>query len=135
VHVEVMQVRDVDELPSAVAAAAAKHGGALVFIPGTLFASQSRRIVELVAAHRLPAIYPDSRYVRVGGLLSYGPNVTELYRQAAGYVDRIMKGAPPGSLPVGQPTNFELAVNLETARLLGIPLSPEIVLRADIVVK
>ncbi len=135
VPVEVMQVRDADELPSAVAAAAAKHGGALVFIPGTLFASQSRRIVELVAAHRLPAIYPDSRYVRVGGLLSYGPNVTELYRQAAGYVDRIMKGAPPGSLPVGQPTNFELAVNLETARLLGIPLSPEIVLRADIVVK
>lgn len=135
VRVEVMAVREADELGSAIAAAAATRNTALLVIPGTLFASQLRRVVDLAASHRLPAIYPDSRYVRAGGLISYGPNVRELYRQAAGYVDRILKGAPAASLPIGQPSNFELAVNLRTAEALGVTLSPELLLRADVILR
>ena len=133
-RVDVMQVREADELPSAMAAAA-RPGTALAVIPGPLFASHLRRIVELAEINHLPAIYPDSRYTQAGGLMSYGPNVTELYRQAADYVDRILKGAQPGMLPVGQPINFELAVNQRTVRQLGITLNPEVSLRADIVVR
>ena len=135
IRLEVMQVREADELGSAIAAAAAARGAALVVIPGTLFASQLRRVVDLVSSHRVPAIYPDSRYVRAGGLMSYGPNIPELYRQAAGYVDRILKGSPAANLPVGQPTSFELAVNLRTAKALGITIAPEVLLRADVVLR
>jgi putative ABC transport system substrate-binding protein len=135
IRIEVMQVREADELGSAIAAASAARGAALVVIPGTLFASQLRRVVDLAASHRVPAIYPDSRYVRAGGLMSYGPNIPDLYRQAAGYVDRILKGAPVASLPVGQPTNFEFAVNLRAAQALGITVTPEVLLRADVVLR
>jgi putative tryptophan/tyrosine transport system substrate-binding protein len=135
IRLEVMQVREADELGSAIAAASATRGTALLVIPGTLFASQLRRVVDLAASHRVPAIYPDSRYVRAGGLMSYGPNVPDLYRQAADYVDRILKGASPGSLPVGQPTKFELAVNLRAAQTLGLTLTPEVLLRADLVLR
>jgi putative ABC transport system substrate-binding protein len=134
VRVEVMQVRDADELPSAMAAASAP-GTALSVIPGTLFASRARRLVELATMNHLAAIYPDSRYVQAGGLMSYGPNVTELYREAANYVDRILKGARPANMPVGQPVNFQFAVNLRTAKALGVALNPEVVLRADLVVR
>lgn len=135
VRTEVMAVRGADELGSAIAAAAGTRGTALVVIPGTLFVSRMRRVVELAANHRLPAVYPDSRYVRAGGLMSYGPNIRELYRQAAGYVDRILKGAPAGSLPIGQPTSFELAVNLRAAEALGVTLTPEVLRRADVVLR
>lgn len=135
VRLEVMQVREADELGSAVAAAASARGAALVVIPGTLFVSQMRRVVDLAAGHRIPAVYPDARFVRAGGLMSYGPNISELYRQAAGYVDRILKGAQPSSLPVGQPTSFELAVNLRAAQALGIAITPEVLLRADVVLR
>jgi len=127
-------VREADELASAMAAAA-KPGTALAVIPGPLFASHLRRVVELAEIHHLPAIYPDSRYTQAGGLMSYGPNITELYRQAGDYVDRILKGAQPGTLAVGQPINFELAINPRTAKQLGVTLNPEVSLRADIVVR
>ena len=134
VRVDVMQVRDADELPSAMAAAATP-GTALSVIPGTLFASRARRLVELAQRNHLAAIYPDSRYVQAGGLMSYGPNVTDLYREAANYVDRILKGARPATMPVGQPINFQLAVNLQAAKAMGVELNPEVVLRADVVVR
>jgi putative ABC transport system substrate-binding protein len=135
VRVEVMAVREADELGSAVAAAAATRNTALVVLPGTLFTSQLRRVVDLAANHRLPAIYPDSRYVRAGGLISYGPNVRELYRQAADYADRILKGAQAASLPIGQPSSFELAVNLRAAEALGVTITPAVLLRADVVLR
>ena len=134
VRVDVMQVREADELPSALAAAA-KPGTALAVIPGPLLASHLRRVVELAEINHLPAIYPDSRYTQAGGLMSYGPSITELYRQAGDYVDRILKGAQAGTLPVGQPINFELAINPRTASQLGVTLNPEVALRADIVVR
>ena len=132
---EVMRVREADELPSAFAAMPPGRGTALCVIQGPLFTSQLRRIVELAAARGLPAVYPDSRYVEVGGMMSYGPNIRELYRQSAGYVDRILKGTPPALMPVEQPSVFELAVNLKTVRSLGIAISRDVLARADIVLQ
>jgi putative ABC transport system substrate-binding protein len=132
---EVMRVREADELASAFAAMPAGRGAALCVIQGPLFTSQLRRIVELAAARGLPAMYPDSRYVEVGGLMSYGPNIRELYRQAAGYVDRILKGAVPANMPVEQPSVFELALNLKAARSLGVNISREVHTRADILIE
>lgn len=132
---EVMRVREADELASAFAAMPAGRGTALCVIQGPLFTSQLRRLVELAAARGLPAMYPDSRYVEAGGLMSYGPNVRELYRQSAVYVDRILKGAAPATMPVEQPSVFELALNLKTARGLGVTISRNVRARADIVLE
>ena len=135
IKLEVMRVREADELPSAFAAMPAGRTTALCVIQGPLFTSQLRRIVELAAARGLPAMYPDSRFVEVGGMMSYGPNIREIYRQSAGYVDRILKGAVPESMPVEQPSVFELALNLKTVRNLGVTLSREVRTRADIVIE
>jgi len=135
ITLDILQVRESDELPSAFPAMAAAHVGALQVLPGSLFVSQLRRIVELAATARVPAIYPDDRFVKAGGLMSYGTNVAELYAKAADYVDRILKGARPGELPVEQPTTFILAVNLRTARTLGLTIPPSLLIRADLVVR
>jgi putative ABC transport system substrate-binding protein len=132
---EVMRVREADELASAFSAMPAGRNTALCVIQGPLFTSQLRRIVELAAARVLPAMYPDSRYVEAGGLMSYGPNVRELYRKSAGYIDRILKGGAPAMMPVEQPSVFEFALNLKTARSLGISVSRETLTRADIVLQ
>jgi ABC-type uncharacterized transport system substrate-binding protein len=135
VALEVFQVRDADELPSAFATMAAARVAALEVLPGSMFVSQLRRVVELAANARLPAIYPDDRFVRAGGLMSYGSNVAELYGRAAEYVDRILRGARPGDLPVEQPTVFVLAINLRAAKNLGASIPPEFLARADHVVR
>ena len=85
--------------------------------------------------NRLPAIHPFRESVEAGGLMSYGANVPDLYRRAAGYIDRILKGARPGGLPVEQPTKFDLAINLRTAKLLGLTLPPALLLQADELVR
>jgi ABC-type uncharacterized transport system substrate-binding protein len=110
--------------------------------PDALFVANSasnfahrRRIAEFALRSRLPAIHPFRESVEAGGLLSYGANVPDLYRRAAGYVDRILKGARPGDLPVEQPTKFDLAINLRTARLLGLTVPPALLLQADELVR
>ncbi len=108
--------------------------------PGGLFQSVAlgrhrRRIVELAAKSRLPAIYTRRQWVAAGGLMSYGSSWPDLFRRAASYVDRILKGAKPGELPVEQPTKFELILNLKTAKALGITFPPSILLRADEVIE
>ena len=94
-----------------------------------------QRIVDFAAKIRLPAMYPDSEFVEAGGLMSYGPNFADLYRRAAMYVDKILKGAKPADLPVEQPTKFELVINLKAAKQIGLTIPPNVLARADKVIK
>ncbi len=91
--------------------------------------------MDLAAKHRLPGMYPDSQYVQAGGLMSYAANFSDLHRRAATYVDRILKGAKPGDLPVEQPTRFALVINLKTAKALGVTIPQSLLLRADQVIQ
>jgi len=88
-------------------------------------------IVELAAKHRLPAIYRSRPFIEAGGLIAYGPNYPDLYRRAATYIDKIFRGANPGDLPVEQPNQFELIINLTTAKALELPIPQSLLLRAD----
>ena len=112
-----------------------ERAGAL-FVPwdGT-FLLHVVRIVRLAAKTRLAGMYGQRRYVDVGGLASYGPSAPESFRNAAAYVDKILKGAKPGDLPVEQPTNFELVINLKTAKALGLTIPQSLLLRADQVIE
>ena len=108
--------------------------GLLVQAPNPIFYTERARICRAARARRLPSMFNRVEYPRAGGLLSYGPNVPEMYRRAAAYVDRILQGANPATLPVEQPSKFELAVNVETARALGVDVPPALLARADTVI-
>jgi len=105
--------------------------GALTVLPSNMFISERRRLVDLAAKNRLPAVYPWREFVDAGGLMSYGLNVADLFRRAATYVDKILKGAKPADLPVEQPTKFELVINLKTAKILGLTIPQPLQQRAD----
>ena len=107
------------------------RAGGLVVLSTPMFSSERRRLVDLAARHRLPTMFPFRAYVDAGGLMSYGPNVAELFQRAAAYVDRILKGAKPADLPVEQPTKFELVINLKTAKDLGLTIPQSVLTRAD----
>ena len=117
--------------------AAIKERANAIIMRGTPFTSPAdrQRIVELAAKHRLPAIYDTSAWVDIGGLMSYGADRADMYRRAATYVDKILKGAKPAELPVEQPTKFELAVNMKTSKALGIKVPNSILVRADKVIE
>jgi len=100
-----------------------------------MFVVERKRLVDLAAKYRLPTVYVAREFVDVGGLMSYGANDADLLRRAAGYVDRILKGARPGDLSVAQPTKFELCFNLRTAGALGISIPQSVLLRADRVIE
>ena len=108
---------------------------ALVVLPDVMFFHERARIIALAARHRLPAIYEARAYAVDGGLLSYGRDVSEQFRLAAGYVDKILKGAKPADLPIQQPTRFQLVVNLKTAKTLGLTIPPAILDLADEVIE
>jgi putative ABC transport system substrate-binding protein len=113
-----------------------RDGADAVYAPETpINVRQRRLIVELVLQHRLPAIYGSREFVEVGGLMAYGPNFAELFRRAATYVDRILKGASPSDLPVEQPMRFEFVVNLKTANALGLAIPPSLLIQADEVIQ
>jgi putative tryptophan/tyrosine transport system substrate-binding protein len=99
------------------------------------FEDERKRIVELASKYRLPAIYPQKEFVEAGGLMSYGTDLADLYRRAAVYVDKILKGAKPADLPAQQATKFEFVINLKAAKQIGLTLSPEFLSRANKVIK
>ena len=130
-----VEVRDSLELELALKNLDQNRPDALLLMADPLTLSQRMRIVEFAAQEHLPAIYESSQFVDAGGLISYGPNGNDLLRRAAGYVDRILRGAKPADLPIEQPSKFELVINMKTARALGIPIPPKILLQANRVIE
>jgi putative ABC transport system substrate-binding protein len=128
-------VRRVEDLDRAFAAIARGHADALFVVSGRSLLAERGRIVEFAAKSRLPAIYPYREYVEAGGLMSYSANYPDLYRGAALYVDKILKGAKPADLPVQQSARFDLVINLKTAKALGLTIPPSLLARADQVIE
>jgi putative ABC transport system substrate-binding protein len=132
----IVEVRRAEELESAFAAMTRAGADALMVLSDSILLSQlPGRIADLAATHRLPAIYVRRVYVDAGGLMSYGPSLPDLYRRAATYVDKILKGAKPAELPVEQPMKFELVLNLKTAQALGLTIPPTLLFQADEVIR
>jgi ABC-type uncharacterized transport system substrate-binding protein len=131
VQLHVVEVRGPQELDSAFTALRRMRADALVVLIDPLFISQRTRMVELTATHRLPAIYGFREDAEAGALMAYGPNFPDLFRRAATYVDKILKGAKPADLPVEQPTKYELVLNLKTAQVLGLTFPPHLLVLAD----
>ena len=123
VDVRPINVRDPAEIERVVAAFARRPNGGLIVTGSALTTVHRDLIIELAARHRLPAVYSVRLFATSGGLISYGPNFVEQYRQAASYVDRILKGEKPADLPVQAPTKYELVINLKTAKALGLELA------------
>ena len=135
VELQLLDVRKAEDLAPSFDVASKQGVGALVVIGYSLTQPNRDLIVELAARHRLPTIYPAREFVDAGGLMSYAVDFAQLYYRAAGFVDKIFKGAKPGDLPVQQPTSFEFVVNLKTARSLGITMPSSLLLRADEVIQ
>jgi putative ABC transport system substrate-binding protein len=134
VQLRMVEVRDPAELEKAFAAMSREHAGAFVVGTDPFFNTNRRRIVELAAKNRLPAMYGLREYVDDGGLMFYGASLPDMYRHAATYVDKILRGAKPADLPVEQATRFELVINLKTAKALRLAIPPSLLLRADQVI-
>ena len=124
-----------DELDKTVHDAARAHVDAIITMPDAMFWNSRKRLVAVAATTRLPAIFPEREFVDAGGLMSYGPNVPANFRRAAIYVDKILRGARPGDLPVEQPTSIQLVINLKTAKTLGLTIPPWLIQRADDVIE
>jgi putative tryptophan/tyrosine transport system substrate-binding protein len=133
--VRVIGVRDEPDLQAAFRTAKAEHADAMYVLPSPTFNRHRSRLAELAVKHRLPGIYEAKEYVAAGGLMSYGPSFPDLFRRSASYVDRILKGAKAGDLPIEQPTKFELVINLKTAKALDLTIPPSLLLRADQVIE
>ena len=133
VQVQFVAARDPDDFERAFSDMSREHAGAVLIAIGSH--TQRRRLVDLAAKRRLPASYLTKEFVVDGGLMSYGPDFADLYRRAAAYVDKILKGAKPADLPVEQPTKFELIINLKTAKALGLTIPPSVLARADEVIQ
>jgi len=131
VRLQVVEARGPEDFDRAFSDMTRARAGALTLWPSIMFNQERRRLVDLAAKNRVPAVYPAREYVDAGGLMSSGPNIPDLYRRAATYVDKILKGAKPADLPVEQPTKFELVINLKTAKALGLPIPQSVLARAD----
>ena len=135
VRLQVVEARGPEDFDRAFSDMTRARAGALTVLGGAMLFTERRRLVDLAAKNRLPAVYPWREGVDAGGLMSYGPDIADLFRRAATYVDKILKGAKPGDLPVEQPTKFELVINLKTAKALGLTIPPSLLLRADQVIE
>jgi putative tryptophan/tyrosine transport system substrate-binding protein len=130
-----IDTRNAGDIERSVATFAREPSSGLVVVTGTSAIMHRELIISLAARHRMPAIYPFRYYATAGGLISYGPDIVDHYRRAAGYVDRILKGEKPADLPVQQPTKYELVINLKTAKALGLEVPPMLLARADEVIE
>src|SRR5215475_3915367 len=130
-----LEVHVPDDLEPAFAAIKREGAGAFSVLANSLVGTYGARIIDFAAKSRLPAMYPESRFTNAGGLMSYGTNFPDLYRRAATYVDKILKGAKPADLPVEQPTKFELVINLKTAKQIGLTIPPNVLAQADRIIK
>jgi putative ABC transport system substrate-binding protein len=135
VQIQILEAREPHELAKAFETMTAARAHAVVVLPDTMFVAQRRRIVELAASHRMPATYHLRQFVTAGGLISYGADYVEAFQQGAVLVDKILRGAKPADLPVEQPWRFALAINLKTAKALGLTIPPSLLGRADEVIQ
>ena len=134
-HLQIVEIREASDFESAFRAANKGRARALILLPAPIVATQAKQIAELALKNNLPAISPVSEFPNAGGLMSYGANLADLYGRAATYVDKILKGAKPADLPVEQPTKFELVINLKTAKQIGLTIPPNVLARADKIIK
>jgi putative ABC transport system substrate-binding protein len=130
-----VNLRDADEIERAVTVFARSPNGGLIVTASALADVHRELIIRLAARHLLPAVYPFRYYIPSGGLIAYGPDLVDPYRRAAGHIDRILKGEKPANLPVQNPTKFEMAINLKTAKALGLTIPPSLLARADEVIE
>jgi putative ABC transport system substrate-binding protein len=135
VRLELIEARTPSELNKAFATMRRARVGGVLVLTDPMFNAEGRRLAQLASTSGLPAMYGFRTWVDAGGLMSYGPNLPDLYHRAAVYVDKILKGAKPADLPIEQPTKFELVINLKTAKALGLTISPSLLSRADEVIQ
>src|SRR5438552_1001130 len=135
IEIQLVDVRDPKELESAFSVMAKARAGAFTVMADLLFLSQQQQIATLATKRRLPSVFARGENVAAGGLMSYGPTLADQFRQAATYVDKILKGAKPGDLPVEEPTRMYLVINLKTAKALGLTIPHSVLLRADQIIE
>jgi putative ABC transport system substrate-binding protein len=134
-HLQSVEIRTAEDLEKAFTEISKARNTPLLVILNPLVTIHSKRIVELALKHRLPGMYPTKQFAEEGGLMAYGPLMADLYQRAATYVDKILKGAKPADLPVEQPTKFELVINLKPAKQIGVTVPPNVLARADKVIR
>jgi putative ABC transport system substrate-binding protein len=135
VQLQVFEARSPDQLDSAFTAMTRERAAALLVLTDAMFVGQRRRVADLAAKTGLPAMYNQREFVDAGGLISYGASLSDMFRRAATHLDKILRGAKPGDIPVEQPTKFELVINLKTAKVLGLAIPQSLLLRADEVIQ
>ena len=135
VKVQFLDILAAKDIETAFRAAGKESADAVLTLSSAILDSHRTQVADLAAKSRLPAIYPQTEYMDAGGLMFYGPSITDSFRRAATYVDKILKGAKPTELPVEQPTKFELVINLKAAKQIGLTIPPNVLVRADRVIK
>jgi putative ABC transport system substrate-binding protein len=134
VKVHVVQVQRPSDFDAAFAAARRERVNALVVIESPMMVTHRKKIADLALQSRLPAVGVDGRFVQAGGLMSCGPNIVQLFKHATSFIDKILRGARPGELPIERPTHFFVGINAKTARALGLTIPPALAVRADLVI-
>ncbi len=129
------ELRNVDDIDKAFAETPKNRVDAVLAVISPFVTLHSKRIVDLALKHRLPGMYPTRQFVEESGLMAYGPLISDLYYRAATYIDKILKGTKPADLPIEQPTKFELVINLKTAKQIGLTIPPNVLARADKVIR
>jgi len=134
-QIQLLEVKGPDGFERAFEAATRQRADAVFGLPDTMLTVGRKRLAELAVKHRLPTMYQTREHPESGSLMSYGPNIPDLFRRAASYVDKILQGAKPGDLQIEQPTKFEMVINLKTAKTLGLTIPPSVLQRADEVIE